>query len=153
MTPRLVQMLSRHGYPLIQLEAAWSLTNMACGEAHHTRVLVDSGVIRGVLDVFYNCGDMTVREQALWTLANMSSDIYCSQQILATGAVDPLLWMLDIKAPAGSSVPFPSLSTMQRSATIFANLCRTKCGASHAVQSDLLFAFAELLHSPVNRIR
>lgn len=41
--PRLVQMLARHDLPQLQLEAAWAITNIACAEVKHARLLIDNG--------------------------------------------------------------------------------------------------------------
>ena len=48
MVPRLVQMLSRHDLPKLQLEAAWAITNIACAEVRHARLLIDNGKILAI---------------------------------------------------------------------------------------------------------
>ena len=41
--PRLVQMLSRNDLPQLQLEAAWTITNIACAEVKHAKLLISNG--------------------------------------------------------------------------------------------------------------
>ena len=72
--PRMVEFLSRHDVPLLQLEAAWSLTNIACGESRHVAVIVQHGAIQGLVAVLESTDDITLREQAMWALCNISSD-------------------------------------------------------------------------------
>ena len=43
--PRLIQFLSFADNAPLQLEAAWSLTNFACGEAIHVKHLIDNGAV------------------------------------------------------------------------------------------------------------
>jgi importin subunit alpha-1 len=41
--PRLVQLLARFDLPKLQFEASWAITNIACSEVHHARLLIDNG--------------------------------------------------------------------------------------------------------------
>ena len=41
--PRLVQMLTRNDLPQLQLEAAWTITNIACAEVKHAKLLISNG--------------------------------------------------------------------------------------------------------------
>jgi len=49
--PRLIQFLSRDDCKTLQHEAAWSLTNIACGELKHVKQLIDCGAITELLKV------------------------------------------------------------------------------------------------------
>ena len=43
--PRLVELLARHDMPVLQLEAAWAITNIACTEVRHAHLLIRNGTI------------------------------------------------------------------------------------------------------------
>jgi importin subunit alpha-6/7 len=43
--PRLVELLARHDMPVLQLEAAWAITNIACTEVRHAHLLIRNGKI------------------------------------------------------------------------------------------------------------
>lgn len=45
--PRLLQLLSRNDLPNLQLEAAWAITNVACAEVRHVRLLINNGTFQG----------------------------------------------------------------------------------------------------------
>ena len=51
--PRLVNLLSRNDLPLLQLEVAWAISNIACAEAQYARILIDSGMCSIDLDMSY----------------------------------------------------------------------------------------------------
>lgn len=72
--PTLVRYLSRYDAPLLQTECAWSITNIACGEARHIKCLVDNGAIQELLIVLNTTGALSLKEQILWALCNISTD-------------------------------------------------------------------------------
>jgi hypothetical protein len=45
--PRLLQLLNRNDLPNLQLEAAWAITNVACAEVRHVRLLINNGTFLG----------------------------------------------------------------------------------------------------------
>ena len=49
--PRLIAFLDRFDSPSLQLEAAWSLTNFACGETAHIRHLLDNNALAKLVNV------------------------------------------------------------------------------------------------------
>lgn len=146
--PRLIEFLGRFDYPKLQLEAAWAITNVACGEPRHTRELVSLGVVPPLIAIISNSPD-NIREQALWALGNVSGDSENSRDILLeAGVLQPLLWQLGIDAPVHLSVTSPSLATMRHVAWTFANITRVQPPLPVEVMGPILYALAELIQSP-----
>eukprot|EP01039_Chlorochromonas_danica_P006238 gene6238-6878_t len=73
--PQLVHFLSRYDCPKLQHEAAWCLTNIACGDIIYIQQLIDYGVIPSIMDVIHRSTFSYVKEQALWALCNLSNEI------------------------------------------------------------------------------
>lgn len=67
--------LTRYDCPKLQHEAAWCLTNIACGDAIYIQQLVDYGVIPRIMEVIHRSTFSYVKEQALWALCNLSNEI------------------------------------------------------------------------------
>lgn len=72
--PRLIEFLSRHDSPSLQLEVAWSITNIACGEARHISALVMSGVMLQLVLLVQATPHRKVRDQAMWAISNLTAD-------------------------------------------------------------------------------
>jgi hypothetical protein len=123
--PKLVNFLRRHDCPKLQLESAWTLTNVACGESAYAKLLVDLGAVPLLIDLIANTRDDAVREQSLWALGNISSDIVlCRDVLISDGITQPLLWQLGINSPPHRKVESPSLSTMRHVTWTCSNLVK-----------------------------
>lgn len=145
--PTLISFLSRFGEPELQIEAAWSLTNIACGEARHISCLVDHGAIPLLVNVVDVTKNIALRDQAMWALSNMSSDEYACQALsFYPNILVPLLKQVGINCPMYRQFPpgmsvfksasnvqtiaafdmpeFPSLSTMRYVAFVCGNFAR-----------------------------
>lgn len=143
--PTLVRCLQRFESPSLQIEAAWSLTNVACGEARHIACLVECGAIPELVRVVALTANATLRDQALWALCNMSSDeAACLQMARLPDVLVPLLKQVGLavapyheaeQAPGGGPQGWwgvsqfdmgeiPSLSTMRHVAFICGNFAR-----------------------------
>jgi len=72
--PRLIEFLSRHDSQSLQLEAAWCITNIACGEGRHISALVMSGVMLQLMLLVQATPHRKVREQAMWAICNLTAD-------------------------------------------------------------------------------
>ena len=77
--PALTSFLTRFENPKLQLEAAWSLTNIACGEPRHIQALLSCNVIQLFANLVSQTSYSNIKEQSLWALSNISSEeIACS---------------------------------------------------------------------------
>ncbi|CDK28479.1 unnamed protein product [Kuraishia capsulata CBS 1993] len=113
--PRLVSFMSDTP-ELLQLEAAWALTNIASGSSNQTRVVVDAGAVPLFVKLLYS-PSVDVKEQAIWALGNVAGDSSAYRDyVLSCDAMDPVL-----------SLFASQKATLIRTATwTLSNLCRGK---------------------------
>jgi hypothetical protein len=71
--PTLISFLSRADSNALQIEAAWSLTNIACGEARHIHCLIEAGAMQELVSVVSTTKSMALKDQALWAICNMTA--------------------------------------------------------------------------------
>lgn len=150
--PRIIQFLARYDCPKLQLESAWAITNIACGEVKHARVLIIHGAIPLLIDLITNSKDEKVKEQALWAIGNISADIYDSREVLlSNGLLAPLLgqigFIVSSPRPPSSGIS-PSLTTMRHVTWTCANLVRGDVLPDLDVCHNILLAFSDLIQSP-----
>jgi hypothetical protein len=89
---------------LLQFEAVWVLTNIACGTSHHVQQLVDAGCINPVMNAMnFDVSDykslsktrQDLLEQAVWMLANVTGDCPAMRNtMLGMGMLDDHLLRL-----------------------------------------------------------
>lgn len=114
--PTLIEFM-KEGHPdLLQLEAAWALTNIALGTSDQTKVVVDAGAVPHFVLLLY-LQLLEVREQAIWALGNIAGDLsQYRDQVLACGAMLPTLLLF------GST----KMSLLRTATWTLSNLCRGK---------------------------
>lgn len=89
--PSLVSFLARFDHPKLQLEAAWSLTNIACGESRHILALISCNALPLLIDLVEKTPLPTIREQSLWALSNISGEESAASLLCSHPAFLPLL--------------------------------------------------------------
>ena len=152
--PRIISFLSLAADPLLQFEAAWCVTNIACGEYHYIIYLMENGVLQALVSLITNTQSDKVRSQALWALANLSGDLSESghaarDMIIGAGALHPLLWLLGISDTGGRPPPStPSLGTMQHLTYALVNMTKGPANLPLDALRAIVSALAELLQSP-----
>eukprot|EP01041_Mallomonas_annulata_P005816 gene5816-11736_t len=146
--PRLIEFLAYNHCLKLQFECTWAITNIACGDSHHTKTVINAGAVPFLLDIIRSGAD-NVREQALWALGNISGDSTESRLLLLNlGILEPLLWQLGIGQSVTLKVDSPSLTTMRHVAWTCSNLTRGKPDLSEDNVRLLIFALMDLLQSP-----
>lgn len=114
--PTLVQFMDQNQPEMLQLEAAWALTNIASGTSEQTKYVVDSGAVPLFIQLLYT-GSVEVQEQAIWALGNVAGDSTSYRDyVLQCGAMEPILNLFE-----------STKTSLIRTATwTLSNLCRGK---------------------------
>lgn len=114
--PTLVEFMDASHSDILQLEAAWALTNIASGNSDQTRVVVDSGAIPLFVQLLYS-QSLEVKEQAIWALGNVAGDSSEYRDfVLSCGAMEPALSLFNSTR----------LSLIRTATWTLSNLCRGK---------------------------
>eukprot|EP00808_Paulinella_micropora_P011713 g79899.t1 len=71
--PRLIALLDDWDHPNIQLEAAWSLTNITSSISQHCVATVNEGVVPSLVRLMTSTSPEVV-EQAIWCMGNIAGD-------------------------------------------------------------------------------
>lgn len=114
--PTLVEFMKEGNPDMLQLEAAWALTNIASGSSEQTRVVVESGAVPHFVQLLYS-QSLEVKEQAIWALGNVAGDSTTYRDyVLKSGAMEPVLSLFNTT----------KLSLIRTATWTLSNLCRGK---------------------------
>lgn len=114
--PTLVEFMKPAHPEMLQLEAAWALTNIASGNSNQTRVVVDADAVPLFVNLLYS-QSLEVKEQAIWALGNVAGDSSeYRDYVLKCGAMEPVLSLFNST----------KMSLIRTATWTLSNLCRGK---------------------------
>ncbi|CAL5071081.1 unnamed protein product [Urochloa decumbens] len=138
--PRFAESLSRTGFPQLQMEAAWVLTNIAASD--YTLLVAECGAVPRLVELL-GSPNANIRHQAIWCLGNIAADLPSCRDILFDhGVVTPLLSQFreDMKIPV-----------LRTAMWALSNLCFGKLPAEVQVK-PILEIVSQLIHSADEKI-
>ncbi|XP_062136435.1 importin subunit alpha-4-like [Drosophila sulfurigaster albostrigata] len=99
MLPILVECIKPFNSPQLQLEAVWTLTNIASGPSELTHKVATSGAVPILVNLL-SAGDYKVADQAIWALGNIIGDGPEKRDfVLGFGLIQPILNLLKAELP------------------------------------------------------
>lgn len=99
--PRLLQLSQQADRQNLQFVALWVLTNLTSGTPEQTRAVVDCGAV-DIFERLLESPAAQIQEQASSILANIAgASVELRDAAVASGAVNHVLKMLNVKAEAG----------------------------------------------------
>lgn len=114
--PTLVRFMEDGNPDMLQLEAAWALTNIASGSSQQTKVVVESGAVPHFVKLLSSLS-LEVKEQAIWALGNVAGDSATYRDfVLSHGAMEPVLALFNTT----------KISLIRTATWTLSNLCRGK---------------------------
>ena len=140
---KFVEFLSYDQYPILQFEAAWTLTNISSGTKTHTNAVVSTGILPTLIRLLKSpCEE--VKEQCVWCLGNIAGNSLAHRDlVIAGGAVSFLLAIM---------LPTAKRSLLQNATWLLTNICRGKPRPSITLSWEISKKFQELLAIQDNAI-
>lgn len=125
--PRIVELLSSNN-DVVAFEAAWCVTNIACGDHIYIDMLLNLCTVPKLIQSICQTTKSNIVEQSLWAISNIITDerVEIKKELLNLGIMNILLWQLDIEFPAHQiqRQESPSLSIIRYSSWILCSLCK-----------------------------
>ena len=138
LVPRFVKFLQCTDNPMLQFEAACTLTNIASGISEHTRKVISNGAVPIFVQLLKSSND-DVREQAVWALGNIAGDSPETRDLVLSHQVLPsLLEQLNPKS---------KISMLRNATWTLSNLCRGKPPPAWHMVAPALPVLAQLVFS------
>ena len=129
-------------------ELLWSITNIACGEPHQTKILFEEGCVDLLVDIIAESPQRHA-EQAIWAMGNVVTNHSASVLMLCESRLlETLLSRLGLD-DAHTGIEFPSLQAMKHCSWIVLSFCRVV--VTPAIQSKftaMVLALSVLIQSP-----
>jgi hypothetical protein len=134
--PVLINFTSNFSCPGLQYEAAWSLSNIASGDAEHSKILVDRGIVPKIVDLLQSPFEH-IKDQGVWVIGNLTGDSSSySELICRYGTVQKLIEIIQTCT---------SNYLLQSAVWALGNLCKGEKAPEFKVIKNAVSVFCKLL--------
>eukprot|EP00210_Caulerpa_lentillifera_P004166 g3972.t1 len=123
-----VDALKADDCPILQLEAAWALTNISAGTWEDAKVVIENGALPLLINFTTN-KSVDLKEQALWAIGNIAAEKSFLKALVDRGALERVLRILDVDRS--------KLRLVKIAVWALTNFCRYGCD-SISITSDYI---------------